>query len=104
MSDIRIDDLIELIKGWGNPNTLNLHLTPAMMLVDRVSCLEKERDELISKLDKALYWRDDILDIVEKSEGVVGWHQNGDIAEWDWFGFVHDIDHIKRESDDEVSE
>jgi hypothetical protein len=51
MSDIRIDDLIELIKGWGNPNTLNLHLTPAMMLVDRVSYLEKERDELKSKLD-----------------------------------------------------
>ena len=46
MNHIRIDDLIELIKGWGNPNTLNLHLTPAMMLVDRVSYLEKERDEL----------------------------------------------------------
>lgn len=30
----------------------------------------------------------DFMDLVRGSDGIVGWHKNGDVAEWDEFEFV----------------
>lgn len=31
-------------------------------------------------------FKSEILSIIDNSEGVVGWHQNGDVAYWNEFG------------------
>ncbi len=51
----------------------------AVTLLDALTKVEAERDRLRNLLQRV----DDELGIMDESEGIAGWHLNGDISPWD---------------------
>ena len=46
------------------------------IIADRIAQLEQQRDELLAALEA-------VQAVANNSDGVAGWHMNGDIAKWD---------------------
>lgn len=46
------------------------------IIADRIAQLEQHRDELLAALEA-------VQAVANNSDGVAGWHMNGDIAKWD---------------------
>lgn len=88
--------LIEELQGWqehySDPADKNNYdfFTALIAAVDRLESAERERDALQEQV-RALAAENSIQDfiisavkdLVRESEGVAGWHPNGDIASWD---------------------
>lgn len=58
------------------PFTITLLRTEGLTPVDKLDAMTKQRDVLREALN-------DVLDVMNNSQGVAGWHKNGDIATWD---------------------
>jgi hypothetical protein len=61
----------------------------------RIQALEKELEEERRRNNDCLREvLENLRSIISESKGVVGWHLNGDIAEWDEFGYPERIDEV----------
>ncbi|MGU5837660.1 hypothetical protein [Aeromonas caviae] len=58
------------------PFTITLQRTEGLTPVEKLDAMTKQRDVLL----EALYA---VQGVMNDSQGVVGWHKNGDIATWD---------------------
>ncbi|MFA7819353.1 hypothetical protein [Aeromonas dhakensis] len=58
------------------PFTITLQRTEGLTPVEKLEAMTKQRDVLLD----ALYA---VQGVMNSSEGVAGWHKNGDIASWD---------------------
>ena len=52
---------------------------------ERAKEIPKENKALQAKVEELEAWKSDMLDIINNSQGVVGWHLNGDMATWGEF-------------------
>ena len=60
-------------------------------LIATVEVLEKSKArnlELSSELERLRQFENGMLDIINESKGVIGWHLNGDVADWSEFDFI----------------
>lgn len=58
------------------PFTITLQRTEGLTPVEKLEAMTKQRDVLLD----AMYA---VQSVMNSSEGVAGWHKNGDIASWD---------------------
>ena len=58
------------------PFTITLQRTEGLTPVEKLDAMTKQRDVLL----EAMYA---VQSVMNSSEGVAGWHKNGDIASWD---------------------
>ncbi|WP_447838268.1 hypothetical protein [Aeromonas salmonicida] len=58
------------------PFTITMQRTHGLTPAQKLAAMTKQRDVLLEALN-------DVLDVMNNSEGVAGWHKNGDIATWD---------------------
>ncbi|MEE9705784.1 hypothetical protein [Aeromonas veronii] len=58
------------------PFTITLQRTEGLTPVEKLAAMTKQRDVLLD----AMYA---VQSVMNSSEGVAGWHKNGDIASWD---------------------
>ncbi len=58
------------------PFTITMQRTHGLTPAQKLAAMAKQRDVLREALDG-------VLGVMNNSQGVVGWHQNGDIATWD---------------------
>lgn len=52
------------------------------------AALEAENAELVTKCNRLTALVRSLVDLVDESKGVAGFHLNGDVAEWDEFEFI----------------
>lgn len=74
-------ELVKAARELGSkcPNYFNCSRFDIVTDESIIEELEKENEAL-----KA--FKKDIIGIISQSEGVMGWHLNGDLATWDEFG------------------
>ncbi len=58
------------------PFTITMQRTKGLTPVEKLEAMTKQRDVLLEAVR-------DTLDVMNNSQGVAGWHQNGAIASWD---------------------
>lgn len=58
------------------PFTITLQRTEGLTPVEKLEAMTKQRDVLLEALNG-------VQGVMNRSEGVAGWHKNGDIATWD---------------------
>lgn len=58
------------------PFTITLQRTEGLTPVEKLEAMTKQRDVLLEALNG-------VLGVMNNSQGVAGWHQNGAIASWD---------------------
>ncbi|MGN5044106.1 hypothetical protein [Aeromonas sp. 3P] len=58
------------------PFTITLQRTEGLTPVEKLAAMTKQRDVLLEALNG-------VLEVMNNSQGVAGWHQNGAIATWD---------------------
>lgn len=58
------------------PFTITLQRTEGLTPVEKLEAMTKQRDVLLEALNG-------VLGVMNNSQGVAGWHKNGDIASWD---------------------
>lgn len=59
-------------------------------LIDDVNRLKIEKAKVITLLREAGVVLKGMMDVINESKGIDGWHLNGDTAEWGEFDFVGD--------------
>lgn len=80
----------EQVEGFQQAQTLR----QAIGLLDEstnnseIKRLKQECNSLNSSLRSL---SSDLIELAEESEGVAGWHQNGDIAKWDEFDAMMEV-------------
>ncbi len=72
--DVCISTMKDHIDMW--EKTANEYQVRMERMEDALDKLERERDEALKNLGE-------FLEIARHSNGVAGWHLNGDLAEWD---------------------
>ena len=58
------------------PFTITMQRAEGLTPADKLNAITKQRDVLLEALKG-------VLDVMNNSRGVAGWHKNGDIATWD---------------------
>ena len=58
--------------------------TKELEMVKRIANeLQQGNDELAEQVELLQAFRDEVIGVMNNSQGVAGWHLNGDIASWD---------------------
>jgi hypothetical protein len=60
------------------------------MLTDHDAALIADAPNLLAQRDELLAALEGLMVIIDESHGVIGYHKNGDLAEWDYFQEVED--------------
>lgn len=56
--------------------------------------VQRERDELLAYNTKLIEILKDLFGVITESEGIAGWHLNGNVALWDEFEFTSQIQEV----------
>lgn len=80
----------EAIRHMAESRQSGASIDLTLRLLACLEAAEQRERELVAVLA-------DLRDIINGSDGVEGWHRNGDLATWDEFGYPDQIDQVLSE-------
>lgn len=63
----------------------------------------KEATKPNSTMEQLLESIDDLFAVIDESKGIIGWHLNGKVADWDEFEFIDSIRQLSKKAKEELT-